>query len=395
MDIVVAVKAKLAQLEQAIFKTYSQNSSNSFMCGNGALPLFYYKLYDIYNEDIYLEKADIILDSLINEINNGLTSTTYCDGLAGLASMLNYLAEYDIIDEGIEDLLQQCDIILYQAFIENVKQKNLDYLHGALGIAFYFLHRQLTNPEVITTLIQVGEKIFQYCVWNLNSADNQYINLGMAHGQMSMLMFLIKYIHVAPEPKKIANVIRAIIKQVLLYRTTNPNSLAQFPAIVPLQAENFEKLYNTPNGWCYGDAMISLCILAASKVLQDVQLRRKAMYIALLSAKRDTPARAFIIDAAMCHGSAGLAHIYRKWYQITGRLEFKASYEYWVRQTLLMGDRPDGIGGFQKYAGPDNYSNALGLLDGVCGIGLVLADFVENSLNNDSDWDRFFALSTR
>jgi hypothetical protein len=399
MKMVVDVETKLAQLEQAIFNTYSQNSSSSFMCGNGALPLLYHKLYSIYNKDIYLEKADIIIDALLDEINSGLTSTSYCNGLAGLASMLNYLAECNIIDEGVEDLLQQCDIILYQVFVENVNQKNLDYLHGALGVAFYFVHRQSTNSNITTTLIQVGEEILKNCISNLNSVDNKYINLGMAHGQMSVLMFLVNYINIAPHPKKIANAIRAIVEQVLSYRTINPNSLAQFPSIVSLQTEDFEESYNTPNGWCYGDAMISLCILAASKVLQDEHLQKKAISIALLSTKRDTPARAVIIDAAMCHGSAGLAHIYKKWYQITGNPEFKVSYEYWVNQTLLMGDRQGGLGGFQKYTGPDSYSNALGLLDGVCGIGLVLADFVEDSLsnnseNNNSDWDRFFALST-
>jgi len=395
MDTSTPAAQKLAQLAQDIFATYTDHPSSSFMCGNGALPLLYYKLFTLYEQDSYRQQAETILDSLLDEINAGLTSATYCDGLAGLASMLSYLVEHNILDEGAEDFLKQCDVALHSAFLKAAGQANLDYLHGALGMGFYFLHRHLATPAVADTLVQVGEEVLRLLEPTLEPTPGQYINCGMAHGQVAGLMFLTGYLRVAPQPERVRATIQAIVAQVLRYKTADPASRAQFPSIVLLQEDTtkFETVYDIPNGWCYGDTMISLGLLAASEVLHDEALRAEALDIALRSTERDTPRKALIIDGAMCHGTAGLAHLYKKWHQATGHPQFRASYEYWIDQTLVMANRPDGPGGFQKNMGDGTYTSTYGLLDGVCGIGLVLADFVADSPDEPSDWDRFFALS--
>jgi len=395
MDINTLAAAKLAQLEQDVFATYTAQPSGSFMCGNGALPLLYYKLYTIYQQERYRQQAETILDGLLDEISAGLPSSTYCDGLAGLAGMLSYLVEHNILDEGAEDFLAQCDTTLYQAFQKMVAQGNLDYLHGALGVAFYFLHRRLATPAATGPLVLVGEELLRQLAPTLVPTPGQYVNCGMAHGQLAALMFLTKYLPVAPQPAPVLATIRALVAQVLRYQTADPAARAQFPSIVHLQADpaQFETVYDIPNGWCYGDTVISLGLLAASEALQDAELRTTATTIALRSTQRDTPAKALLLDGAICHGTAGLAHLYKKWHQATGLPQFRASYEYWIGQTLAMGTRPAGPGGFQKNMGHGTHATTYGLLDGACGIGLVLADFVADSPDEPSDWDRFFALS--
>lgn len=386
---------KLAQIEQDVFATYANHPSSSFMCGNGALPLLYYKLYTIYQDDRYRRQAEVILDSLLDEINAGLGSSSYCDGLAGLASMLSYLVEHNILDEGADDFLMQCDAALYTAFLKTADQANLDYLHGALGIGFYFLHRQLSNLAITGALVVVGEELLRQLEHALVPAVGQYINCGMAHGQLSALMFLTKYLPVAPQPERVRAVIRGIVQQVRRCKTTDPAAPVQFPSIVLVQddGDELETVYDTPNGWCYGDTVISLGLLAAADALHDEELRAEATAIALHSTQRDTPQKALIVDGAICHGTAGLAHLFKRWHQATGHPQFRASYEYWIDQTLAMGTRPEGLGGFQKNMGQGTYATTYGLLDGACGIGLVLADFVVDSPDEPSDWDRFFALS--
>ncbi|GAA3952184.1 lanthionine synthetase C family protein [Hymenobacter algoricola] len=395
MDTKTLVANKLTQLEQDIFATYADHSTSSFLCGKGGLPLLYYKLYTIYDQESYRQKAATILDSLLDEISAGLGSSSYCDGLAGLASMLSYLVEHNILDEGAEEFLTQCDTALYQSFLKTASQANLDYLHGALGVAFYFLHRQLATPAVTDTLVLVGEEMLRQLAPTLVPAPGQYVNCGMAHGQLAALMFLVKYLPVAPQPERVEATIRAIVQQVQRYKSTDPTSRSQFPSIVQLRdnTDLFDTTYDIPNGWCYGDTMLSLVLLAASEALHDDELRATATAIALRSTERNTPQKALIVDGAMCHGAAGLAHLYKKWHQATGHPQFRASYEYWIGQTLLMGNRPDGPGGYQKNMGDGIYATTYGLLDGACGIGLVLADFVADSPDEPSDWDRFFALS--
>ena len=85
----------------------------------------------------------------------------------------------------------------------------------------------------------------------------------------------------------------------------------------------------------------------------------------------------FVQDAGLCHGTAGIGHIfYRMWWN-TRMPEFKAAADYWFEQTLKMARFPDGLAGFkawhsEKYGG---WVKDYGLLEGVSGIGLALLTY--------------------
>ena len=53
-----------------------------------------------------------------------------------------------------------------------------------------------------------------------------------------------------------------------------------------------------------------------------------------------------------------------------------------------------GIAGYRKFMGNDKYENAIGLLDGVVGIGVVLIDSLMKE-NQKIEWDRESGLSLR
>ncbi|MCB2409846.1 lanthionine synthetase C family protein [Hymenobacter lucidus] len=388
------ISTKLLQIEQDIFATYTAKPSLSVMCGNGALPIFYYSLYHTYQDETYREKAEVILDHILDQLNQGITSFTYCDGLTGVATMLSYLVEKEFIGDEMDDFLSQCDEALFKVFTRLMAQADLDYLHGSLGVATYFLNRYRTSPAVLPQLLTIGAAIHEHVAHMVDPATStaEVFNCGMAHGQVSSLIFLTKYHTLAPNPAAVAATIRLIAQRLLGYQSANAATLSIFPAIVQLAGSGTpdEAAYSVPNGWCYGDTMISLGLLAAGQTLHDADLVAEATALALRTTARNSCETAIINDGGMCHGSAGLAHMYKKWHQATGIEAFEENHLHWLRQTLELTNHADGLGGFKKFEGNNKYSNKFGLLDGASGVGLVLADYVHGQ---PSDWDRFFSLS--
>jgi hypothetical protein len=100
-----------------------------------------------------------------------------------------------------------------------------------------------------------------------------------------------------------------------------------------------------------------------------------------------------VTHPCLCHGSAGLAHIFSRFYQWTGQTEFREAALRWYRWTLDMRVQGTGIGGYRAEQAGAEESPALldsALLEGSLGIGLVLLAALDST---DPAWDRVLLLS--
>ena len=98
-----------------------------------------------------------------------------------------------------------------------------------------------------------------------------------------------------------------------------------------------------------------------------------------------------IVDPSFCHGSAGVAHIFRQFYRRTGLPEFQKAAEYWMAG-LIDNDKNRGGAGLWRFwpEGEGAWVEGHSLLNGLAGIGLVLVSAASKEL---SGWDRCFLLS--
>jgi len=390
MNTTILAAEKLAHLEKDLFDNYLATGSASLMTGKGGLPLLYHNLYQATGNGEYQEKAGAVLEHLVDQVNEGLRSFSYCDGLAGFAYLLNYMREKDFVDDSIDDLLADCDGILYNSMHEMLETDNLDYLHGAQGIAVYCLDRYKAGYMDKGRIDAIATAVINWV--NKNAEDKQvprYVNCGMAHGLLASIMLLSKYSSLTADAAPAKAAIRAGVELLLRFRSTDAAGLSVFPSIVKVDDSTFDTTYNIPLGWCYGDTTVSVALCHAAQVLNDPSLADNALQLALQTTARNTRKSALVSDACFCHGSAGISHIYRKWHHHTGLAAFENGYHQWIEQTLELGSFEDGIGGYKKFQGGD-YSREFGLLDGACGIAMVLADFM---YDGQGDWDRFFLLS--
>ena len=141
--------------------------------------------------------------------------------------------------------------------------------------------------------------------------------------------------------------------------------------------------------WCYGDLGIGIALLQVRKILEKKEYEKKGLEILLKSTQRRNYNETLVTDAGICHGSAGIALIFRRMYYEIGRKEFKEATQYWINQTLHFSRFEDGLAGYKTYI-KDGWKNDYSLLMGISGVGLVLLSYLEN---DKQDWDEMFLLS--
>lgn len=147
------------------------------------------------------------------------------------------------------------------------------------------------------------------------------------------------------------------------------------------------------SAWCYGDPGIAAALLSAARASREVKWEKEALAIARTAAKRP-PDQAGVIDAGLCHGAAGLGHIFNRLFQATGEALFKKAAQFWFQRTLELRHTGKGISGFSSSwplkNGKVTWRKEPGLLTGAAGIGLAL---LAATTSVRPDWDRMLLTS--
>jgi hypothetical protein len=138
--------------------------------------------------------------------------------------------------------------------------------------------------------------------------------------------------------------------------------------------------------WCYGDAGVASALQLAAITVGEKRWAEAALRIGRAAAARSF-ADSGVRDGGLCHGAAGLMHLFHRLYQRSGDERFAAAARAWLDQLLAL-RRADGFGGFAAWA-TDRWIADPGLLSGGGGVALALAAL----LGGDASWDRAFALS--
>jgi hypothetical protein len=94
---------------------------------------------------------------------------------------------------------------------------------------------------------------------------------------------------------------------------------------------------------------------------------------------------------SICHGSAGIAHIFNRLQQATGSEVLRAAAESWLGQVVDAWRPGVGLGGFLAADDADGgIGIQAGFLTGAAGIGLVL---LAAATPVEPRWDRLYLLS--
>jgi lantibiotic modifying enzyme len=144
--------------------------------------------------------------------------------------------------------------------------------------------------------------------------------------------------------------------------------------------------------WCYGDLGMAISLFHTGESAKNEEWKKISHEVLLDSTKRTDLKQAGVVDAGLCHGAAGIMHIYARAYQYTGDETFKEVAKYWADQTLKMATHEDGAAGYKAWH-TEEYGGWVaekGFLEGAAGIGLGLISMVADI---EPGWDRTLFIS--
>ncbi|WP_340065518.1 lanthionine synthetase C family protein [Ascidiimonas aurantiaca] len=404
MDQKATLEKKLEEIS-AILKDESQKNEHlGVLAGISGIALFNFYYSKYLDVDTYADIGVDLLNESVNRINEGYQYPTYCTGIAGAAWVFDHLVEEDFMDSENDELLAELDEFLYAMMESDMSTGNYDFLHAAIGYAFYFLKRFRNTKDdtlkekyrqyllnMLAMLEKTAQKDENGLKWestlDIEKGTRGY-NLSLSHGMSSIVIFLSK-LHDFPDfREKAAPLLKGALDYILSKELTAPDRTVYFPSWItePAREEQGSRL-----AWCYGDLGPGLALWRASKTLNDKVMAQKALEIFRHSAERTQPDDTGARDAGLCHGSYGNAQIFNRLYKETGEDIFKKAANFWIDSGIAMAVHPDGFAGYKQWHGMDkDWRPENNLLEGIAGIGLSIIDHLADF---DTHWDECLMIS--
>lgn len=373
-----------------------------------ALFLYEYSQYKPEKTDACYEKIGTIIENAfdyIGDIPNAMA--TYCSGMAGTLWLIEYMRKKNVIELDADYLSpQMMDYLNKWSQMETLDRKNCDLLHGGFGfLAFLLECDSLPNKEqLIEEQLQALDKIAIETPngrnWKINDSffggarelkitvdSDTSINLGLAHGISAILILLAKTNLQGYFKKETEENIHQGLKLIKSLKITNQGSNYLYPTTV---------LNGIPSGgsrlaWCYGVFCVANAYWMCWKATGKEEYKSEALNIMDFSEKipvNDESTR----DAGICHGTSGIAQIFRRFYQETNNSSYANTSNKWIAATLEMATYKDGYAGYKAFRPQEDGGPTLdyGFLEGVTGIGLALLSSLSSK---PTDWDRVLQIS--
>ncbi len=396
------LEPQLVRIAEIIKDDYSKSEHIGLLSGRSGLALFQFYCAKYFDDDSYAEVGVEILSSITESIDNGYSYATYCNGIAGFCWTVQHLVEHDFIDLDVKELLDPFDSFLFFQQEFELNNGNYDFLHGAMGYAFYFLSRYLGSSdnesrEKYETFLESfvlrmeemaipdGPDFKWESVLDEEKGDKVF-NLGLSHGMSSIVYFFCRLYDASILRDKLTPLINGAIGYILRFENKGETGFSLFPNwIVPgSPPEHHSRL-----AWCYGDIGIAIALGTVGRTFGKPDLETKSEEILLHSAKRVRVEETIVVDAGFCHGSYGNAHMFESFAARFKNDRFKEIAEFWLTDGIDK-HTGDALEPYRQYNHMrDSWAFDIDVLEGVAGIGLCMIDYLSEENNT---WDECLML---
>lgn len=345
------------------------------------------------DRDTAIAALDIAADGLGScEFGDGFIS-----GFTGVAWAIDHVERMLVPDDHDDDTNAEVDDWLRHRLATD-GTVHFDLVSGLVGHAVYAIER-CAAPELASAmaerLVARGHRVAdgltwftppaQLSEWERRNAPDGFFNLGLAHGVPGVIALLARAQTMGLGTAGLADALGDAVRWVLAQQLPDGSSASfpwyQAPGRTPQPARQ---------AWCYGDPGVGAALVAAAVALGDASLHDTALDVLRRSIEHARTDE-LIADAGLCHGSAGLLHIYNRVHQATGDPACESAAREWFARTLAMRGT-DGVAGFSPHATtdtPPTLRESRGLLCGAAGIGLALLAAVSPVIPR---WDQILLL---
>lgn len=349
-----------------------------FVNGNSSKLLFLSSYYKNFGSNEILHEISDVRTSLIDLINcNEVSNLTLSYGLCGMLFSLKQ--SYDQLNEENEvEIDTDFAAYLLNESVNMIADDNFDLLTGGIGIVNFLVdnYPQLFVKDDFNCLIEaLVSKQYNHVWLSEKDRPSKNINLGLSHGYIGIVFVLLKIYKLFPSISLDA-IITNSLDQTLLYKNVE-NGISIFPNAVNESYQN--KNHFSRLAWCYGDLGLMLLFLSAGNILSRKSYFDEGLKLFKNTVHRKDLNENLIFDSSFCHGSAGIAHILNVVKHKYNIQDVDDAYYYWINITLEM-MKSNSLYSYEPES-DQLYVENFGLLNGYCGVGMVLLDCLAQNKN--------------
>ena len=402
-------KKKINDIIDKIFFVLAKNvqTINPFDVYMGKSGIYLFLLFYKFRKNQQTKELDCLFESIVEsashcEISNFQKLTHYAE----MAWLACFLYKKNIVDFDLNDFFSEIDGILYEGMISLLKEKEYGLVNGATSIGLYFYYRYTLGSDYVADFL----KKFVDCLSEISIEKENTIewiniidygsytkghNLGIAHGIPGIILFLQKLYRLGIEKERIADILTKATNFLFIQKHSLETHKSYFYNI---SSDSPQIGIDSRLAWCYGDLSVAYALYKATSIdgIGSSGIKKEVIEILSNTTRRISLQETGVIDAGLCHGTSGLAHIYNRLYHQTGMLEFKKASLYWYKETLKMPKYENEYVGFgiPYYLAAEeheiNRQYNLSFLTGIAGIGLSLLSSI---CCVEPEWDQYLMLS--
>ena len=352
------------------------------------------------------ELAIASMDSAIDVLASQSLSMSLYSGFTGIAWAADLVDR--LIPGAVADRNDDIDRALTRAIRRYPSSGPYDLIDGLTGLGIYSLARW-PRPAAVECLAGVLEQlagrarrdahgVYWWTPAALLGPRRQLypaggVDIGMAHGMAAVLPLLARACALGVSEPTVRPLLDGAVRWLLEHLVdapagrTTPSFITDHAAPAPARS-----------AWCYGDPGVAMALLLAARDVSEPSWELAGTELAVRAASRP-PELSGVADAGFCHGAAGLAHLFARTHQLTGRQELAGAATFWMERTLGMcahlveaeNAPPGPRAGIPSPPAAAPAWNGPGLLEGAAGIALVL---LAGCLPAEPAWDQVLLVST-
>jgi hypothetical protein len=371
--------------------------------GPGPALLFSY-LAACSPDDPHLPAVGPHLEAALRNTPEGPLHACLYGGLAGLGWGAIHVQAALHVDS--EEIAEEIDDTLAEYLDRSSWTDAYDLISGLVGLGVYALER-LPCPSAKTCLELILSRLTETAErrpegltwwshpnwigeWSRARCPHGYYNLGVAHGVPGVIGLLGGVIAADVDVSRARPLLEGAVDWLL---SQDPPDELGYPFW--LEARSGTPHRPSRVAWCYGDAGIAAALLSAARAAGEATWEGAARRIARRAARRP-PQDCGIADACLCHGAAGLGHLFNRLYQATDEPELGEAARFWFEQTFALRQPGKAVAGFPSWevvpGGEKTWVASAGFLNGAAGVGLALLAAVAPV---EPTWDRILLVSLR
>lgn len=403
-DLIVDIAGKLAE-HVATLQTSDETDPHDLSLANGmaGLTLFFGYLQRATGEERWRDLATQCITHAVAGIDSAPLPACLLDGYTGIGwawTHLDQLWEQEQPAKSAgEDPLAAMDEVVLELVSVCPWRGPCDLSVGLVGYGVYGLER-LPRPAagdivaaVCTRLIENAREMAEGYAWltparHLGAEQRRqhpdgHFDLGVSHGVPGIIAFLSSAMASGHAPPETGKTLDGAVNW-LLARQLPPSAPCRFPwTHVPGLTPRPARL-----AWCYGDPGVCAALAGAAAAAGRMDWWTRASACARGTTRRSA-ADGDVSDVSLCHGAAGLGHLYNRFYQQSGDPAFATAGREWLGRALGYRLPTEMFPGYEELARQE-WIAAPGLMIGAVGVGLALLAAVSKCVPS---WDRVLLMS--